>query len=74
MTRGDFVKMLTKTLGHENSEVKVQNPYTDINALTKNYEAIMKSEELGLVYGYPDKTFKPEQEMIKAEVIWTLEE
>lgn len=68
VTRGDFVKMLTKTLGHENSEVKVQNPYTDINALTKNYEAIMKSEELGLVYGYPDKTFKPEQEMIKAEV------
>ena len=36
--------------------------------LLKNYEAIMKSEELGLVYGYPDKTFKPDNKMIKAEV------
>ena len=28
----------------------------------------MKSEELGLVYGYPDKTFKPDNKMIKVEV------
>lgn len=66
--RGDFVKMLTKTLGHNDLEVQVQNPYTDINALTENFDAIMKSEELGLVYGYPDKTFRPENKMIKAEV------
>lgn len=66
--RGEFVSMLTKVLGHEDLEVKVQNPYTDINALTENFEAIMKSEELGLVYGYPDKTFRPENKMIKAEV------
>ncbi len=68
VTRGEFVAMLTKVLGHEDLEVKVQNPYTDINALTENFDSIMKSEELGLVYGYPDKTFKPENKMIKAEV------
>lgn len=66
--RGDFVKMLVKVLGHDNLDVRVENPYTDINGDTENFSAIMKSEELGLVYGYPDKTFKPENKMIKAEV------
>ncbi len=66
--RGDFVKMLVKVLGHDNLDVRVENPYTDINGDTENFAAIMKSEELGLVYGYPDKTFRPENKMIKAEV------
>ncbi len=66
--RGDFVKMLVKVLGHDNLDVRVENPYTDINGETENFAAIMKSEELGLVYGYPDKTFRPENKMIKAEV------
>ncbi len=68
VSRGDFVKMLVKVLGHQNLEVNVQNPYTDINAETDGFNSIMKSEELGLVYGYPDKTFKPDNKMIKAEV------
>jgi len=66
--RGDFVSMLVKVLGHNDLTVKVQNPYTDINSETDNYGSIMKSEELGLVYGYPDNTFKPDNEMTKAEV------
>lgn len=66
--RGDFVKMLVKVLGHDNLDVRVENPYTDINGDTENFSSIMKSEELGLVYGYPDKTFRPENKMIKAEV------
>lgn len=66
--RGDFVKMLVKVLGHDNLDVHVENSYTDINGDTENFAAIMKSEELGLVYGYPDKTFRPENKMIKAEV------
>ncbi len=68
VSRGDFVKMLTKVLGHKDLEVTVQNPYTDINSETENFNEIMKSEELGLVYGYPDKTFRPDNKMIKAEV------
>jgi len=68
VSRGDFVSMLVKVLGHKNLDVVVENPYTDINPATENFNAIMKSEELGLVYGYPDKTFKPENKMIKAEV------
>ncbi len=66
--RADFVKMLTKVLGHDNLNITVENPYVDIDNFTANYDAIMKSEELGLVYGYPDKTFKPQNKMTKAEV------
>lgn len=66
--RGNFVKMLVKVLGHNDLAVKVSNPYTDIGVTTKNYTSIMKSEEIGLVYGYPDGTFKPENKMTKAEV------
>jgi hypothetical protein len=68
VSRGDFVNMLVKVLGHKDLEVAVENPYTDINSATENFNSIMKSEELGLVYGYPDKTFKPDNKMIKAEV------
>ncbi len=65
VSRGDFVNMLVKVLGHKDLEVAVENPYTDINSATENFNSIMKSEELGLVYGYPDKTFKPDNKMIK---------
>ena len=68
VSRGDFVNMLVKVFGHKDLEVAVENPYTDINSATENFNSIMKSEELGLVYGYPDKTFKPDNKMIKAEV------
>ena len=39
--RGDFVKMLVKVLGHDNLDVRVENPYTDINGDTENFSAIM---------------------------------
>ncbi len=68
VSRGDFVNMLVKVLGHKDLTVVVENPYTDINSETENFNSIMKSEELGLVYGYPDKTFKPDNKMIKSEV------
>ena len=42
--RGDFVKMLVKVLGHDNLDVCVENPYTDINGDTENFAAIMKDD------------------------------
>lgn len=68
VSRGDFVKMLLVTVGSDDMQVKIANPFTDISASgTKNYSDILRSEQLGLVYGYPDKTFKAARIMTKAE-------
>ena len=56
VSRGDFVNMLVKVLGHKDLEVAVENPYTDINSATENFNSIMKSEELGLVYRSEEHT------------------
>lgn len=67
VSRADFVKMLLVTLGDENLVVKKSNPFRDINSQTPLYFDILRSDQLGLVYGYPDGTFKPNKIMTKSE-------
>lgn len=67
MTRVEFVDALIKVLGNENLQIKVGNKYKDINTSTPGYQSILRSDQIGLVYGYPDKTFKPERNMTRAE-------
>lgn len=66
--RADFTSMLIKVLNQGSLDVYIDNPFEDVTAETKNYDDIMRSEQIGLVYGYPDGTFKPANDMIKAEV------
>ncbi len=63
-----FVSSLLKVLGHDETAVTVKNPFSDVAADTKGYEDILKSQQLGLVYGYPNGKFLPEKTMTKAEV------
>ena len=63
-----FVKSLLKVLGHDATKATVKNPFKDVTKDTKGYEDILKSEQLGLVYGYPSGNFLPEKTMTKAEV------
>lgn len=63
-----FVKSLLKVLGHDTTKVAVQNPFKDVTSETKGYNDILKSQEIGLVYGYPSGNFLPEKTMTKAEV------
>ncbi len=66
--RAEFNSMLLRTLGHQPAEIKDSKNFKDLNAENPYYSDIMKSEELGLLYGYPDKTFKPEGLITKIEV------
>ncbi len=66
--RGAFSSMLIKVLNQSGLEVFIENPFPDVNSESKYYDDIMKSQQIGLVYGYPDGTFRPAKEIDRAEV------
>lgn len=67
VARVDFVQALLKLLSNDNLNVKIQNSFTDVKASDATYGAILRSQQLGLVYGYPDRTFKPAKLMTRSE-------
>ena len=67
MTRVEFVNALLKVLSNENLNVNISNKFSDISKDTPNYENILRSQQLGLVYGYPDGTFQPNRTVLRSE-------
>lgn len=67
MTRVEFVNALLKVLSNENLNVSVENKFSDVTKATESYENILRSQQLGLVYGYPDGTFQPERTVLRSE-------
>lgn len=67
VARVDFVKSLLKLLSNDNLNVNISNIFTDVSKSSPDYADILRSQQLGLVYGYPDKTFKPAQIMTRSE-------
>lgn len=68
MTRADFNTTLLRILGHRNNPVEVENIFTDVDEDFWAYGDILKSQNLGLIYGYGDNTFRPLNNITKAEV------
>ena len=66
--RAEFTSMLIKVLNQGGLEIYIENPFEDVDNTTEHYDDIMRSEQIGLVYGYPDGTFKPKNDVNKAEV------
>ncbi len=69
VTRAEFVTALLKVLNNDNCEIKSENKYSDVTVQDAYYNDIMRSDSLGLVYGYPDGTFKPNQAMLRSECV-----
>lgn len=67
MTRIEFVNALLKVLSNENLNVNITNKFSDVSKDTPNFENILRSQQLGLVYGYPDGTFQPERVVLRSE-------
>ncbi|MBQ6517065.1 S-layer homology domain-containing protein [bacterium] len=67
MTRIEFVNSLLKVLSNENLNVNITNQFSDVTTETPNYGNILRSQQLGLVYGYPDGTFQPERVLLRDE-------
>lgn len=67
ITRADFVALLLRVCDFKNSPIS-QNPYfKDLTNTTRNLEEILTSQQLRIIYGYPDKTFRPEIPTKRAE-------
>ncbi len=69
ISRAEFVSALLKVLNNENCECCQNNNYSDVQSSDSYYADIMRSDCLGLVYGYPDGTFKPNQAMLRSECV-----
>ncbi|MDR1168818.1 MAG: S-layer homology domain-containing protein [Heliobacteriaceae bacterium] len=67
VARVDFVNSLLKLLTNDNLDVKIKNTFTDLNQTNPYFHNILRSEQLGLVYGYPDKTFRPDNIILRSE-------
>lgn len=68
MTRADFNTTLLRLLGHRDNSNENDNIFTDVSEDFWAYGDILKSQRLGLIYGYGDNTFRPLNNISKAEV------
>ena len=71
LTRAEFTKIALKSIGEEidlNEEVK-NSPFEDVPLYAWYVLYIEKAKEIGLIHGYPDGTFKPDQPITKVEAI-----
>lgn len=69
VSRAEFVSALLKVLRNDNLEITTPNKYSDLSVSDPCYNDIMRSDRLGLVYGYPDGTFKPNQALLRSECV-----
>ncbi len=67
VTRIEFVNALLKVLTNDNLDVTIQNIFSDVKSTDADYENILRSQQLGLVYGYPNGTFQPNRVMLRDE-------
>ncbi len=66
--RAEFNSMLLRTLGHKQTDAATRKQFSDVTDSYWAYADIQKSEKLGLLYGYPDNTFRPDSTITKNEV------
>lgn len=67
MTRVAFVESLLKILSNDKLNINIKNSFKDIASNSPYYGTVLRSEQLGLVYGYPDKTFRPTKSLLRSE-------
>lgn len=69
ITRAEFVTALLKVLNNDNYAVTKTDKYSDISKEDPFFNDIMRSDSLGLIYGYPDGTFKPNRPLLRSECV-----
>ena len=65
--RVDFATWILNALENSTFLITVHSKYSDVDEQTEGYEAILRNDQIGLIYGYPDGTFQPERIITKAE-------
>lgn len=67
ITREEAAQLLFKVMGVENSEQK--DSFTDVSSARWSYPAVSALSQHGVIFGYGDGTFRPEQEITRAEFV-----
>lgn len=67
ISRVDFVKALLKVLGNDQLKVTKKAKFSDVDEASDIYAPIARSQQLGLVYGYPNGTFQPDKSVLRDE-------
>lgn len=67
LTRAEFATLIFRFTGIEKTDI--DNPFLDVLESHWAYDEILALADSGLMEGYPDKTFKPESNISRAEVM-----
>ncbi len=67
ISRVDFVAALLKVLGNDKAAITSDVAFSDVAAYGEDHDAIVRSQQIGLVYGYPDGTFRPNGYILRDE-------
>ncbi len=67
ISRAEFVDGLLKVIQGANIDPKEDTAFSDVNNETNLKDSIFKSEQLKLIKGYPDYTFKPTNNILRVE-------
>ena len=67
LSRAEFAALIFRFTGIEKANIK--NPFTDFDESHWAYDEILALTSSGLIEGYPDKSYKPENNITRAEVM-----
>lgn len=69
VTRAEFATMIIKALEKENTRVTHRYNFRDVSANHWGYQNIQRAQQLGLISGYPNGTFKPNDYITRTQVL-----
>ena len=67
LQRAEFIHSLLKVIKSGDIVAGTATKFKDVDSQTPYDESILTSEQLRLIFGYPDYTFKPEQPILRSE-------
>ena len=67
ISRVDFVTALLKVLGDDQAKINTTVKFSDVAKSGATHDAVARSQQIGLVYGYPDGTFRPQGSILRDE-------
>ncbi len=69
ITRGAFAEYITKAIGIFRSDYESNQKFIDVTYANEFFKSISIANEYGIISGYPDNTFKPDQTITRQEAM-----
>lgn len=69
ITRAEFAEYIVRALGLYRAGSEYENRFSDVNSSDEKLPAILVADEYGIVTGYTDGTFRPEQDITREEAM-----